>query len=261
MNEQRYFLKLSYKGTHFFGWQIQPNAISVQETIANALQKLNRGKSVKLTGCGRTDTGVHASEFFAHFNLNTELDEQTLTYKLNVMLPQDIAIQEVKKVPGDLHSRFSATERTYHYFIHDCKNPFLSDVSWMVKHPLDLDQMNTACSMLINHKNFKCFSKTITEISSFECDVTTAKWEITDSGYMFTIKANRFLRNMVRAIVGTSVDIGLNKKSVADFQTILDSQERNMAGESAPAQGLFLAKITYGNDKNIFQKTTNSTSA
>ncbi len=250
MSEQRYFLKLSYKGTHFFGWQIQPNAITVQECIGDALKKINRAKAVKVTGCGRTDTGVHATEFYAHFEMNTDWDDHTFAYKLNCMLPAEIAIQSVFKVPEDVHSRFSATSRTYHYFIHKEKNPFLNETSWLVRHELDLEQMNAACQMLINHKNFKCFSKTITGISSFKCDVTEAQWSKTPEGYRFTIKANRFLRNMVRAVVGTMVEIGTHKIDLKEFQQILDSQERSRAGQSVPPQGLFLVKVDYENDKN-----------
>jgi tRNA pseudouridine38-40 synthase len=249
MSEQRYFLKLSYKGTHFFGWQIQPNTITVQECIANALTKMNREKAVQVTGCGRTDTGVHASEFYAHFEMNPDWDEATFAYKLNCMLPPDIAIQAVIKVPEDLHSRFSATSRTYNYFIHTEKNAFLNETSWYEKLDLDLEKMNAACKLLINHKNFKCFSKTITGISSFKCDVTKAQWTKTPEGYCFKIQANRFLRNMVRAIVGTMVDIGSDKLTLDGLQEILDSQERSKAGLSVPSQGLFLAKVDYDNDK------------
>ncbi|MFT5821919.1 MAG: tRNA pseudouridine38-40 synthase [Crocinitomix sp.] len=251
MSEQRYFLKLSYKGTHFFGWQIQPNAITVQEHIEDALKKMNRNKKVKVMGCGRTDTGVHASEFYAHFEMNSDWDDATFAYKLNCMIPDDIAIHEVTKVPADLHARFSATSRTYHYFIHNDKNAFLNETSWLARLELDLDKMNAACEVLINHKNFKCFSKTITGISSFNCDVTKAQWTKSPEGYRFTIQANRFLRNMVRAIVGTMVDIGTDKIDLKAFQQILDSQERSKAGLSVPPQGLFLVKVDYDNDKNI----------
>ncbi len=251
MNEQRYFIKLAYKGTHFFGWQVQPNAITVQETLANALEQLNRGKPVKITGCGRTDTGVHASQYFAHFNLNTDLDEATLVYKMNCMISTDISIHHIQKVHPDLHSRFSATARTYHYNIHTSKNPFLNETSWFLRQTLDLKTMNDACGLLINHKNFKCFSKTITGISSFECNVNQAFWESTPDGFRFTIKANRFLRNMVRAIVGTMVDLGTRKINLQDFQAILDNQDRNQAGKSVPAQGLFLVKIDYENNPEI----------
>lgn len=251
MSEQRYFLKLSYKGTHFFGWQTQPNAITVQENIASALKKMNRNKEIKVTGCGRTDTGVHASEFYAHFEMKVDWDTETFAYKLNCMLPEDIAIQKVIKVPEDVHSRFSATSRTYHYLIHKNKDPFLYEKSWLLRPELDLDIMNAACELLINHKNFKCFSKTITGISSFKCDVTEAHWTNTPDGYRFTIQANRFLRNMVRAIVGTMVEIGIHNIDLDAFQKILDSKERSKAGLSVPAQGLFLVKVDYDNDKNF----------
>ncbi len=245
MDEKRYFIQLAYKGTDFFGWQIQPNAITVQQVLGEALQKINRGKPVKLTGCGRTDTGVHASCFFAHVNLAIDLPLDKLTFKLNCMLPESIAVQEIKAVAADLHARFSATARTYHYFIHSVKNPFLAETSWHLKKKLDLDLMNTACQQLFNRKNFKCFSKTISGDSSFECDVMQAEWTATANGYQFTIKANRFLRNMVRAIVGTMVDVGTGKITLDEFNAILNSEDRNKAGTSAPAQGLFLVQIDY----------------
>lgn len=251
MSEQRYFLKLSYKGTHFFGWQRQPNAITVQEYIEDALTQMNRNREVKITGCGRTDTGVHAAEFYAHFEMNADWNTETFAYKLNCMIPEDIAIQKVIKVPEGLHSRFSATSRTYHYFVHNEKNPFLNETSWLVRPELDLEKMNKASDLLMKHENFKCFSKTITGISSFKCDVTAAHWTKTSGGYQFTIQANRFLRNMVRAIVGTMVDLGTGKIEFSDFQKILDSQERSKAGQSVPPQGLFLVKVDYDNDKTI----------
>lgn len=256
MEFRRYFIKLSYKGTHFFGWQIQPNAITVQETLAEALKKINRGKAVKVTGCGRTDTGVHASEFYAHADFENDplengLDIPTLMHKLNCMIPGDIAIHNIFKVTNDVHSRFSATARTYDYFIHQKKHPFLHETSWFHRHELDVDKMNKACQLLLDRTNFKCFSKTITGDSSFECDVSFAEWVVTPEGYQFTIKANRFLRNMVRAIVGTMTDIGMGKTSIEEFISILDSEDRNKAGKSAPAQGLFLSKIDYANNPEV----------
>jgi len=251
MQIQRYFIKLSYKGTHFFGWQIQPKAISVQETVAKALTKINRGETIKVTGCGRTDTGVHASEFYAHADFYTPLDIPTLAHKLNCMLPEDIAIHNIQIVTNEVHSRFSATARTYHYYIHQHKNPFLAQTSWYHRKDLDIEKMNEACQLLFERKNFKCFSKTITGNSSFECDVTKAEWTKTTEGYKFTIKANRFLRNMVRAIVGTMVDIGTNKTSLKEWEEILNSEERSSAGKSAPACGLFLAGVAYDNNKEI----------
>lgn len=252
MESQRYFLKLAYKGTHFFGWQRQPNAITVQETIADALQKLNRNQPVKLTGCGRTDTGVHASDFFAHFDLPNSIDTAVFQYKLNCMLPDSIAIKALFPVPKDLHTRFSATSRTYHYFIHQSENPFLAETSWLVLPDLDLNAMNRAAKSLIGDKNFKSFSKLNSNPTSFNCIVSEAHWETTEHGLRFTISANRFLRNMVRAITGSLIDVGLGKKSPADFEIILQAESRSLAGKSAPAQGLFLVNVAYENDKDLF---------
>lgn len=251
MNLQRYFIRLSYKGTHFFGWQIQPNAITVQETIGNALTKINRGILVKITGCGRTDTGVHASDFFAHIDFDTDLDEKTLAHKLNCMIGNDIAIKGVQKVLPDVHSRFSATSRTYHYFINQHKDPFLNETSWFLKQDLDIDKMNRCCDKLLKHTYFKCFSKAITGITNYECTVAKAEWIKTEKGYQFTIQANRFLRNMVRAIVGTMIEIGTNKLTESEFDDILQSGDRKEAGKSAPAQGLFLAEIRYDNNPEV----------
>ena len=250
MGQQRYFIKLAYKGTDFFGWQIQPNAITVQETLLTALKKLNRNRALKLTGCGRTDTGVHASEFFAHVDFEEDpfvgvMDLKIVIHKLNCMLPASIAIDDFFPVHSDFHSRFNAIARTYHYYIHQNKNPFLNETSWYLKTGLDLERMNKAAEILLGEQNFKCFSKPITGKSTFVCDVKEAHWKETEQGYVFTIKANRFLRNMVRAIVGTMIDVGSGKTSLAEFNAILASQDRKRAGKSAPSNGLFLAKVDY----------------
>jgi tRNA pseudouridine38-40 synthase len=255
MGQQRYFIKLAYKGTDFFGWQIQPNAITVQETLLTALKKLNRNRALKLTGCGRTDTGVHASEFYAHVDFDEdpftgEMNLKTVIHKLNCMLPSSIAIDDFFPVHSDFHSRFNATARTYHYHIHQQKNPFLHETSWFMKSNLDIAAMNEASTLLIGEHNFKCFSKPITGKSTFICDVKEAYWTKTEQGFLFTIKANRFLRNMVRAIVGTMIDVGSGKTSLEDFKAIIASQDRKRAGKSAPANGLFLAKVDYDNLKN-----------
>ncbi|MGB1103200.1 MAG: tRNA pseudouridine(38-40) synthase TruA [Crocinitomicaceae bacterium] len=258
MNTSRYFIKLSYKGTDFFGWQIQPNAITVQETLKKAIEKLNRGREVKLTGCGRTDTGVHASEFYAHVDFledtfGSDMSEETIVHKLNCMLPASIAIHRFFPVITDVHSRFHATSRTYHYFIHQTKDPFSEDVSWYLRKELDMDAMNKAAALLIGEQNFKCFSKPITGGSTFICDVEYAAWKKTVNGYQFTIKANRFLRNMIRAIVGTLIEVGQGRWNLADFEKIIASQDRTKAGKSAPAQGLFLAKIEYENHPEVLE--------
>ncbi|MCB9224868.1 MAG: tRNA pseudouridine(38-40) synthase TruA [Crocinitomicaceae bacterium] len=241
----RVFLQLSYKGTKFFGWQIQPEQASVQETIEQELTRLNSGKEVKITGCGRTDTGVHASEYFAHFDQTFEMDPAQLKFKLNNMLPQDIAIQAVIPIHDEAHARFDAISRTYHYFIHRDKAPFIYETSWYRPQELDMDSMNRACLLLMDHKDFECFSKVHTDVENFDCNIMHAAWIRSEKGYIFTITANRFLRNMVRAIVGTMIGVGEGKLSLEEFQAILDSKNRSEAGQSVPARGLFLAGIRY----------------
>jgi tRNA pseudouridine38-40 synthase len=241
----RIFLKLSYKGTKFFGWQIQPEHCSIQETIEAELTKINAGKEVKIVGCGRTDTGVHASTYFAHVDIPFEMDNETLKFKLNNMLPADIAIQEIIKVANDAHARFDAEKRTYHYFIHTEKDPFIQDSSWFRHGELDIDKMNKACLVMQSHIDYECFSKVKTDVSNFNCTVHHAVWIKSDKGYIFSITANRFLRNMVRAIVGTMIEIGEGKITLEDFQKILDSKNRSEAGQSVPARGLYLAGIKY----------------
>lgn len=241
----RKFLHLAYKGTNFFGWQIQPNEISVQEEIEKALTKLNRNNSVKVVGCGRTDTGVHASQFYAHFDQEFDLDNEQLCFKLNNMLHQDIVVFEVLDVASEAHARFDASARTYHYFIHQEKDPFIHEISWQRKGNLNIEKMNEACQLLLKHSDFECFSKVKTDVTNFNCDISQAIWIPSDKGYIFSITANRFLRNMVRAIVGTMIEIGEEKISIQDFQGILQSKNRSEAGQSVPARGLFLAKIKY----------------
>ncbi|UKN01382.1 tRNA pseudouridine(38-40) synthase TruA [Paracrocinitomix mangrovi] len=241
----RIFIKLAYKGTNFFGWQIQPNHPSVQSEIESVLGKLNGGKEVKITGCGRTDTGVHSSEYYAHCDLPFEMEKDQLIYKLNSMLPMDIVIQDILEVEAEAHARFDATNRTYHYFIHQSKDPFIDEISWYRKPDLDIESMNKACLMLVQHKDFECFSKVKTDVTNFLCDIKNAIWIKSEKGYIFSITANRFLRNMVRAIVGTMIEIGEGRMSLEEFQIVLDSRNRSEAGQSVPAKGLFLAKIEY----------------
>ena len=242
---QRYFIQLAYKGTNFFGWQIQPNHPSIQETIEEALTKLNKNKKVDVVGCGRTDTGVHASKYFAHTDLNLEFTEEELTFKLNSMLPEAIAIQKISPVSTEAHARFDATKRTYHYFIHHHKDPFISEVSWYRKGQLDVKTMNKAAFRLLNHEDFECFSKVKTDVTNFNCKIYNAFWIKSDKGLIFSITANRFLRNMVRAIVGTLIEVGEGKMTIEEFQEVMDSKNRSEAGQSVPAKGLFLADIAY----------------
>ena len=245
MEKQRYFLHLRYKGTNFFGWQIQPDHPSIQEEIENSLTKIHGNEPVKITGCGRTDTGVHATNYYAHFDSNLIENNEEFTHKLNTMLPVDVSILKLITVQNESHARFDATKRTYHYFIHNEKDPFVEDVSYLFKYDLDVYEMNKACLILKEYSDFECFSKVKTDVTNFECEIFNAIWIKSDKGLVFSISANRFLRNMVRAIVGTMIEIGQNKITLDEFRKIIESKNRSEAGKSAPAKGLFLADIEY----------------
>lgn len=251
----RYFVKLSYKGTKYFGWQIQPNQTSVQEVIQNVLSQLHKNNRIELVGCGRTDTGVHASEYYAHFDSEEVFDLSQLRYKMNVMLPDDISIHDIFEVKADLHARFSATSRTYEYRMHFFKDPFLSDTSLLFTKQLDLSKMNEACRLLKNYVDFECFSKVNTDVSNFNCTIFSAEFLNTENGIVFKISANRFLRNMVRAITGTMIDIGTGKITLKEFQSIIESKNRSNAGTSVPAHGLTLIGITYPFEGNIIRQS------
>lgn len=240
----RYFIKLAYKGTNYFGWQYQPDAISVQETLNKALSTLLK-TNIDILGAGRTDSGVHAKEMFAHFDYETEIDTQKIVHKLNSFLPKDIAIFDLIKVHNDAHARFDATKRTYEYHIHTKKNAFESDDSWYYSLPLDVEKMNEACKILFEYIDFECFSKTHTDVNTFNCKIFEANWKQNEDKLVFTIAADRFLRNMVRAIVGTMINIGSGKVSLNDFRKIIESKNRSKAGFSVPAHGLYLTKIEY----------------
>lgn len=240
----RYFIKLAYKGTNYFGWQYQPDAISVQETLNKALSTLLR-INIDILGAGRTDSGVHAKEMFAHFDYETDIDTEKLVYKLNSFLPKDIAVFKIIKVHNEAHARFDATKRTYEYHIHTKKNAFESDDSWYYSLPLDVEKMNEACKILFEYTDFECFSKTHTDVNTFNCKIFEANWKQNEDKLVFTISADRFLRNMVRAIVGTMINIGSGKVSLNDFRKIIESKNRGKAGFSVPAHGLYLTKIEY----------------
>lgn len=242
---QRYFLQLSYKGTNYHGWQIQPNAISVQEVIADALSKVLREK-IAVVGAGRTDTGVHASFFILHFDVENEVQEKLdIVYKLNSFLPHDIAVQKVWNVNNELHARFSATSRTYHYFISTEKNPFANETSYKYLKVLDMAKMNEAAQTLFDYDDFTSFSRLHTDVKTNNCKIMQAGWKVEENQLVFIIKADRFLRNMVRAIVGTLLEVGKGKLTVKQFRGIIEKQDRSLAGASAPAQGLFLVDIEY----------------
>lgn len=240
----RYFIKLAYNGTNYYGWQAQPNASSVQETLNLALSVIMKFK-VFTTGAGRTDTGVHAREMFAHFDIEDVIDIETTVHKLNSYLPNDIVIFDIFKVSSEAHSRFDAKKRTYQYYISTYKNPFSQKESWYYNQKLDVVLMNQAALLLLNHNDFQCFSKVNTAVKTFNCTISEAYWKQENNLLIFTISADRFLRNMVRAIVGTLVNVGSHKISTSDFNTIIENKNRNEAGFSVPAQGLYLTKIKY----------------
>ncbi|WP_278020934.1 tRNA pseudouridine(38-40) synthase TruA [Flavobacterium ginsengisoli] len=240
----RYFIQFAYNGTHYHGWQIQPNASSVQETLNKAFSVL-LNETISIMGAGRTDTGVHASEMYGHFDTEKTLDIPVLTHKLNSYLPKDIAIFDIIPVHDDAHCRFDATKRTYEYHINTLKNPFLQELSWYVSQKLDVSLMNEATQLLLKHTDFQCFSKVNTDVNTFDCTVFEAYWKQENGKLIFTISANRFLRNMVRAIVGTLINIGLKKITLIDFEDIIASKSREKAGFSVPAHGLYLTKIDY----------------
>ncbi len=241
----RYFIELSYNGKNYHGWQIQPNAISVQEMLQKALSTLLRHEVV-IMGAGRTDAGVHAEQMFAHFDSERALDTVELAHRLNAFVPEDIVISAVFLTDDEAHSRFDALSRSYEYRIWLGRNPFLVDTTWQLyQQEPAVEKMNEAAKVLLNYSNFKCFSKSKTDVKTYNCKITTAVWELKGNSLVFHITADRFLRNMVRAIVGTLIEVGLGKKSKQDVINIIESQDRTKAGVSVPAQGLFLTKVEY----------------
>ena len=246
MNTQRYFIELNYNGTDFHGWQTQPNGITVQECLDKALSTYFRQDIVTL-GCGRTDAGVHATQFFAHFDL-IDLQEEIVVKGvtgINSLLPYTIAVKRIFKVANDAHARFDATARAYNYHLHFNKDPFKLDRSWLYKGNLDLEKMNKVAQILLNYTDFSCFSKSKTQTFTNNCKITEARFDKIDDALIFTIKADRFLRNMVRAIVGTMVLVGKGDIEIADVAQIIESKNRSKAGQSVPACGLYLVKIEY----------------
>lgn len=241
----RYFIELSYHGKNYHGWQIQPNEISVQEVVEKALSTL-LGLEIPVMGCGRTDTGVHAEQFYLHFDFEGILDKEKLKYKLNSFLPKDIAIFQILKVNPEAHARFDAISRSYTYRISLKKNVFKSELSMNLNFPdLNVAKMNQASMILLDHTDFKCFSRSKTDVKTYECKITEAFWEINGDDLNFHISANRFLRNMVRAIVGTLLEIGKGKMSLEEFIEVIESRDRSRAGASAKAKGLFLTRVKY----------------
>ena len=244
----RYFLELAYHGKAYHGWQRQPNAVSVQEVVENKLSTLFQ-QPVEILGAGRTDAGVHAKQLYAHFDGDEEWEEE-LIFRLNSLLPKDIAALNLFRVLPEAHARFDALSRTYEYHIIKKKDPFAHDRAYLVKRDLDVELMNEAAKILPEYSNFKCFSRSRTDVFTYNCEIEYAFWEERKGTLVFHIKADRFLRNMVRAIVGTLLQIGLEKMKVDELHKIIRSEDRSQAGASVPAKGLCLTKIEY--PKKIF---------
>lgn len=243
----RYFLHLAYDGSNYKGWQIQPNGNTVQAELTRALSVMMR-KDILITGAGRTDSGVHARNFYAHFDVKADYTQEQLdqfVYKLNRFLPADITVYRMFRVADDLHARFSAISRTYKYYISQNRDPFVRNYVWYRFGAVDVEAMNRAANVLLDITDFTSFSKLHTQTNTNNCKVIHAQWEQTANGLVFTITADRFLRNMVRAVVGTLLDVGLGKMSHDEFVAVIHSKDRCNAGESVPAQGLFLEDIGY----------------
>lgn len=241
----RYFIHLSFDGTEYHGWQIQENAHAVQSELNKALSIVFQNE-MQTTGCGRTDTGVHARNFYAHFDTDPEIENlATTVHQLNCLLPHDISIIDIIKVDESAHARFDAQSRTYEYFIYKRKDPFLRKTAWYFPHDLDLKVMNKFSTLLMNYTDFSCFSKSRTQTKTNNCTISEAYWEQTGDIVVFRITANRFLRNMVRAIVGTLVEAGRGRLNEEQLKQILESKNRSEAGPSVPAHGLFLTRVKY----------------
>ncbi len=244
MSNYRYFFEIAYKGTHYHGWQMQANALSIQQVVQEKMQQIT-GRSITIVGSGRTDTGVHARQQFFHADFKKPLDAEDFRYHLNAVLPEDIAIPSVRQVRADAHARYDAISREYVYEILSEKDPFRIDEAYIYKRPIALDIVNTAARMLVGKHDFESFSKVKTDVNHFHCEVMKAMWETTEGGYRFTISANRFLRGMVRAVVGTLLMINEEKITVEDLRKIIEARDRNKAGRAVPPEGLFLNRVVY----------------
>jgi tRNA pseudouridine38-40 synthase len=244
MENKRYFLEIAYKGSRYHGWQIQANALSVQKEVNKALSMILR-KPIDTMGSGRTDTGVHARQQYLHFDFPRRLEKDDVLKRLNSFFPKDISAYELKEVVPNAHARFDAQWRSYEYHISLRKNPFEEELVWLFFGPLDSEKMNEAAGFLMDHRDFKCFSKVKTGVKNFECEIKKAHWEQKEQHLIFHITANRFLRGMVRAMVGTLVEVGNGKLDLKGFKDVLESKNRNKAGASVPPQGLYLCHIVY----------------
>ena len=244
----RYFIELAYDGINYHGWQVQPNGNSVQAAVQKAISTVLQ-EEIEIVGAGRTDTGVNASKMFAHFDFDKPLDSLLLENKLCKILPRDIAVYHIYKVRDDAHARFDAISRTYQYHVTLRKDPFLRHYAWQVYFPLDFNAMNEAAKVLFEYTDFTSFSKLHTDVKTNNCKIIRAEWrQAAEFEWVFTIQADRFLRNMVRAIVGTLMDVGRGKLTVDGFRQIIEQRDRCAAGSSVPGNALFLVDITYPND-------------
>lgn len=240
----RYFIEIAYNGKNYFGWQRQPEQISVQQVLEETLSTLLRTE-IKIMGAGRTDTGVHAKQLFAHFDFDEIENKDEFIFRINSFLPKDISVKNIFEVKEDAHARFDAVEREYEYIISLDKDPFSQDFAFQINNKPNVDLMNKAAELLLTHKDFQCFSRSKTDVKTYNCTIVKAFWEAKNNRLIFTITADRFLRNMVRAIVGTLLEVGFGKISLDKFQKILDSKSREEAGASAPSHGLYLTKVVY----------------
>ena len=246
----RYFIEIAYNGTNYHGWQLQPNAITVQELINKAFSIVFRTE-INVVGAGRTDSGVHSEQLFAHLDLEVDFSVEEMKYKVNSLLPDDISILNIKKTIDGAHARFDAVSRSYEYRINFGKNPFLIETTYqLINKKLNIDLMNEAAKILLTFTNFKCFSRSNSDVRTYNCDISSAVWKQENQQLIFYITADRFLRNMVRAIVGTLLEVGTGKKTIEEFKKIIQSEDRRNAGPSAPAHGLFLTQVSY--PKKIF---------
>jgi len=242
----RYFIDISYNGKNYHGWQIQKNAVSVQSTIQDVISKI-LGKSTDIVGSGRTDTGVHAKSQVAHFDVNKEVDNDFI-YRVNAFLPQDISINSVNQVVDNSHARFDAISREYIYKIHDLKSPFVDGLSTFYNKKINMDLINEACSTIMKNSDFQSFSKVKTEVKNFNCIISHASIRRKNNFYLFKFCANRFLRGMVRALVGTLLQLNEGKINLKEFKLIFEKKNREYAGPSAPPYGLYLNKVNYNSD-------------
>ena len=240
----RYFIEIAFHGAAYAGWQKQPYDITVQSVVEKALYTVFQNE-VACVGAGRTDAGVHASFFIAHFDVEEDLDEGQFIFKMNQLLPHDVSVRDVHPVNANAHARFDAVSRTYEYYITQQKDPFRLDRATYIKKLLSVDLMNQAAEVLMDFTNFKCFSKVHTQVHTYNCSIKKAFWEQKEHLLIFKIQADRFLRNMVRAIVGTLIEVGLRKRSIDELRQVIKSENRCEAGKSMPAHALFLTDIAY----------------